>query len=103
LTDYWVKVLGLQQLPTLPGTETPWPSATVGFEAGQTALQLMEVGDGQAVDHAKSSGRIAFACKSVKPIYERVKASGDAVQTPPLTLPTPGKVCGGRKCFDSKK
>ena len=60
---------------------------------GQTALQLIEVGDGQAVDHAKSSGRIAFACKSVKPIYKRVKASGDAVQTPPLTLPTPGKVC----------
>lgn len=51
-----------------------------------------QVKDGQAVDHAKSSGRIAFACTSVPPIYERVKATGDAVQTPPLTLPTPGKV-----------
>jgi hypothetical protein len=51
-----------------------------------------QVGDGQAVDHAKSSGRIAFACTSVPPIFERVKAQGDVIQTPPLTLPTPGKV-----------
>ncbi len=37
------------------------------------------------------SGRVAFACKSVYPIYDLVTASGDKVQVAPLTLPTPGK------------
>jgi hypothetical protein len=64
---------------------------TISFGAEQTMLQLIEVRDGQAVDHALSSGRIAFACKSVEPIFQKVKAHGDKVQTPPLRLPTPGK------------
>ena len=37
------------------------------------------------------SGRIAFACKAVPPIFATVSAAGGFVQVPPLTLPTPGK------------
>ena len=90
--SYWVDLMGLQQLPTVPGIETADPSALVGFSPMEAGLQLIQVADGLPVDHAQSSGRIAFACASVLPIFEKVKASGDIVQTPPLTLPTPGKV-----------
>lgn len=91
-TEYWVNVLGLKKFPVLPGLETPYPSFCAGFSEHDTLLQFIEVQDGKPVDHAKSSGRVAFACSSVQPIFEKVKASGDTVQTPPLTLPTPGKV-----------
>eukprot|EP01035_Chromulina_nebulosa_P021247 gene21247-27530_t len=76
--DYWVDLLGLKVFDTLVGLETSTPSITV---------------DNQLVNHALSSGRIAFGCKVVPPIYELVKASSksDKILTPPLTLPTPGK------------
>ena len=44
------------------------------------------------VDHALAGGRIANACRSVRPFYEAALASGQGgVLNPPLTLPTPGK------------
>jgi thiol-disulfide isomerase/thioredoxin len=91
ITEYWCDVLGLTTFPTPPGLETEFPSVLVGFSEDQAMLQLIQVDDGAAVDHAKSSGRIAFACNSVRPIFEHVTSTGDVVQTPPLTLPTPGK------------
>ena len=81
----------MQELPTPQGLETTHPSITIGFSQEQTMLQLIQIDDQQPVNHAKSGGRIAFACPSVTPIFERVKNNGDVVQTPPLTLPTPGK------------
>jgi thiol-disulfide isomerase/thioredoxin len=56
-------------------------------------LQLIEVNDGSPVDHALSSGRIAFACpdKSVPAIFAHITSCNETVQVPPLTLPTPGK------------
>lgn len=88
-TSYWSGLLGMAQ------TSTPFPGLTggacLGFGPEQVHLELAEVADGQRVDHALSSGRIAFACKSVPPIFAAVSSSGDKVQTPPLTLPTPGK------------
>jgi catechol 2,3-dioxygenase-like lactoylglutathione lyase family enzyme len=88
---YWRDVLKLAVFPTPAGLNTSCPSACVGFTSEQTHLQLIEVQDGVAVDHALSSGRIAFACKAVPPIFEAVKAANEVVQVPPLTLPTPGK------------
>jgi hypothetical protein len=88
---YWRDVLQLTVFPTPAGLETEGhQSAVVGFDAAQTHLQLIEVNDGAAVDHALSSGRIAFACKAVPPIFETIKAANEVVQVPPLTLPTPG-------------
>jgi thiol-disulfide isomerase/thioredoxin len=90
--DYWIGVLGLQEYPPVVGLESPFPTCFVGFGEGQTLLQLVQVEDGQPVDHALSSGRIAFACASVNPIFQSVSSSPlDKVLVPPLTLPTPGK------------
>ena len=54
-------------------------------------IQLIQVSDGQAVDHALSSGRHANVCKSVLPYYEGARASKDKIINKPLTLPTDGK------------
>lgn len=91
--SFWTGVLGLNEYPTslFPGLEHQDPNCLVGFHEDQTMLQLIEVSDGQPVNHALSSGRIAFACDSVQPIFKTVTESGDKVQVPPLTLPTPGK------------
>lgn len=50
--------------------------ALVGFAEHQSRLLLIDSHDGQAVDHALSSGRIAFACNKVPPIYELIITSG---------------------------
>jgi thioredoxin 1 len=81
----------MKEYPVPSGLETTDPSCLVGFNDEDTKLQLIQVQDGNPVDHALSSGRIAFACKYVPPIYESVKAAGEFIQVPPLTLPTPGK------------
>lgn len=88
---YWVNTLGLKVFETPEGLKTTEPSCIVGFGEDQTHLQLIQTPSGVAVDHALSSGRIAFACHKVAPIFEMITASGDVVQVPPLTLPTPGK------------
>jgi len=54
----------------------------VGFAPSQVCLHLLEMTEMQPVDHAKSSGRIAFACKKVPPIYESVKNTGRPVVRP---------------------
>jgi lactoylglutathione lyase len=51
---YWMGVLGLQEFDIPSGLETSDPSAVVGFAGEQTKLQLIQVGDGQPVDHALS-------------------------------------------------
>lgn len=55
-------------------------------------LQPLDVPVDTPIDHGLASGRVAFACNSVPPIYSEAKAvSSGKVITPPLTLPTPGK------------
>lgn len=90
---YWVDIIGMTTFATPQGLETSCPSACVGFSNNQTYLQLIEEADGKPVEHALSSGRIAFACKdrSVPSIFASITAVGETVQVPPLTLPTPGK------------
>ncbi|CAM9178207.1 unnamed protein product [Choristocarpus tenellus] len=90
-TGYWVDLLGMKEFATLGKESVSCPSATVGFGEEQVKLDLLEVNDGASVDHALSSGRVAFACGPVPPIHEAVVEAGGAVLTPPLTLPTPGK------------
>ena len=94
-TDYWGNTLGLTVVSSPPSPlSTSSPSALVKFGNGdQVGLQLIQSEPGVAVNHALSSGRIAFACPtpSVPAIFSMVTAAGDKVQTPPLTLPTPGK------------
>jgi len=96
--DFWLGTLHLTQFSTLPSPQiaSSFETACVGFieegEEAQVCLQFIEVKDGVAeVDHALSSGRVAFACKKVEPIFQEVTARGDVVQVPPLTLPTEGK------------
>ena len=91
--EYWCGVLGMKEFPTPAGLDTSCPSTCVAFAEKSCYLQLIQVDDGQSVDHALSSGRIAFACHtpSVPAIFEAIKAAGETVQVPPLTLPTPGK------------
>ena len=81
----------MKKLKNFPGTQSPYPSTSFAFSEHDVRLQFIEVQDGHLVDHALSSGRIAFACTSVAPVFQASKASGDVIQTPPLTLPTPGK------------
>ena len=64
---------------------------SVGWAEDQVRIQLIQVSDGRAVDHALSSGRHANVCKSVLPYYEGAKASKDKIINKPLTLPTDGK------------
>ena len=90
--DYWIGVLGLSEQDPVPGLESEYPNAMVGFSPDQTMLQLIQVDDGKPVDHALSGGRIAFACDSVLPIFDKVTRSHDKVHVPPLTLPTPGRI-----------
>lgn len=92
-TSYWNGLLGLTEFPIENGSGlcSGYPSTLLGFHENQTKLQFIEVLDGNPVDHALSSGRIAFACQSVPPIYDTVSKSGNKIMTPPLTLPTPGK------------
>ena len=68
--DYWCNLLGLKEVSVIAGLESGYPNCFLGLAENQTVLQLIEVQDGQPVDHALSSGRIAFACKSVQPIFE---------------------------------
>lgn len=68
--DYWCNVLGLKEFSAIVGLESEYPTCFLGLAANQTVLQLIEVHDGHPVDHALSSGRVAFACKSVQPIFE---------------------------------
>ena len=90
--DFYSEILGMQEYQNVPLTSSPHPNVVLGFGETQTKLQLIQVNDGKEVDHAFSSGRVAFATRAgVKPIFEKVTASGDTVMTPPLTLPTPGK------------
>jgi hypothetical protein len=116
---YWCDLLGMQSLPSLSTAlstaetikDTANTTLTVGYSAEETALHFIQVTsspscpltslppsspllqfhDNQPVNHALSGGRIAFACKSVPEIFQKVSAAGCPVQTPPLTLPTPGK------------
>lgn len=92
---YWIGILGLHEISkdsTPFGLDSPHPNCLVGFSADQTMIQLIEAQDGTAViDHAQSGGRIAFACTSVSPIYDKVSSAAETVLTPPLTLKTPGK------------
>ena len=93
-TDYWSNVLGLTVTAPLPGPDLDSPpSAFVSFGSEQVGLQLVRSEPGVEVDHGLSSGRIAFGCptSSVPGIFDMVTKSGGLVQTPPLTLPTPGK------------
>ncbi|CAN0021241.1 unnamed protein product [Discosporangium mesarthrocarpum] len=98
---YWCDLLGMSQFPSeppvAPGSEGAVPNpaeartrVAVGFAPEQVKLDLLQLGEG-AVEHALSSGRVAFACGPVAPIHEAVSQAGGTVLTPPLTLPTPGK------------
>ena len=90
---YWGDVLGLKTFATPQSLTLAMPSVCVSFDQlSQVALQFVQNNDG-AVDHALANGRIAFACPtpSVNSIFEMISSSGPTVQTPPLTLPTPGK------------
>lgn len=91
-TAYWVNVLGLTEFPSTNHTNLRHeaPFALLGFHESHTLLQLIEVTDGQPVNHAHSAGRIAFSCESVQPIFNKITSSGDVVQVPPLTLHTDG-------------
>ncbi|CAM9924748.1 unnamed protein product, partial [Heterosigma akashiwo] len=94
--DYYVSLLGLGEQSTFPGLDqlaNGAPSCAVGFAGEQVRLLLVQTEPGVAVDHAKSSGRIAFACPtgSVPGIHQKAKDAGETIMTPPLTLPTPGK------------
>ena len=90
--DFYAGVLGMKEYNNVPLTSSPHPNVVLGYGDAQTKLQLIQVGDGKEVDHALSSGRIAFATREgVKQIFDKVTSSGDIVLTPPLTLPTPGK------------
>ena len=82
----------MKEFETPLGLETKSKSVMVGYDADQVKLQLIEVSDGQVLDHALSSGRVAFACNSAPPIYEKVKNNGDEIVNSPITLKTPGEI-----------
>ena len=91
--DYWCTVLGMTEFPTPAGLDSGnAASLTVGWTDGQTHLHFVDVGDGQKVEHALASGRIANSCRAVEPFYNAAKTSGKGgIMNTPITLPTPGK------------
>lgn len=94
---YWSDLLGLtHHFPSppsglFPSTASSHSCALVGFSSEQVQLLLVESEPGVALNHARSSGRIAFACKSVAPIFSAISSAGGSILTPPLTLHTAGK------------
>ena len=92
-SQYYAEVLGLGIEGGPESSEALSVLVRFGEGEGQVGLLLVQSPPGVAVDHGLASGRVAFACPtpSVPAIYDMVTAAGGIVQTPPLTLPTPGK------------
>jgi hypothetical protein len=70
--QFWVGAMGMTEFPVPTGLESPYPTSVLGFNEKDAFLQLIEVQDGQAVEHALSSGRIAFSCASADERHSRV-------------------------------
>lgn len=83
--DYWNRLCGMKIY------EQQEKSAVLGYDDTQCKLELVDIG-GQ-VDRATAFGRIAFACPSAElpPLEEKMKAEGQTILTPLVSLDTPGK------------
>ena len=81
--DYYVNVLGMRELAP----------ARFGFDASSSFIELAELPFGQKIERGSSSGRLAIAVPTSKlsEFEARIAKSGDAVHTPRVSLPTPGK------------
>lgn len=85
---YWAGLLGLR--PTSATATTTSLSYSTG-----ASLVLAATPGGQAVDHAKAPGRIAFSCPAadlpgIEAVVRRERGS-EGVLTPLVSLDTPGK------------
>ena len=70
--QFWAGVMGMVEFPVPKGLESAYPTCVLGFNEKDALLQLIEIQDGQAVQHAFSSGRIAFSCTSADERHSRV-------------------------------
>ncbi|MFN3817240.1 VOC family protein, partial [Brevundimonas sp.] len=91
--DYYRTVLGMREFKGVPGAERRLRSVMLGYSEGQAKLELVQLPAGEAVQHRKAFGRVAFATRQgARPVFDRVTSTGDRVINPPIVLTTPGKV-----------
>ncbi|KAF4523507.1 hypothetical protein B566_EDAN004578 [Ephemera danica] len=83
--DYWHGLLGLKLYNKTS------ESAVFGFSDMQVKLEMKD--KGQAVDHGKAYGRIAFSCphEEQPALSEKMEKAAQPILTPLITLDTPGK------------
>lgn len=83
--SYWSETLGMKK------SSEGERAVSLSFGEGQAQLRLEQLDD--AIDHAKASGRIAFAVPSeeLQGIESAVKEKGHTILTPLVSLDTPGK------------
>ena len=85
---YWEGLLGMKVLSKKDGK-----SALLSFGDGQASLELLQLPEGEKLDHKSAFGRIAFSVPSaqLKGIEAKVRESGNKINTPYTSLDTPGK------------
>lgn len=84
--DYWSKLCGMTLVEKTDQT------ATLGYDRdNQCHLELVGV-DGK-IDHGTAFGRVAIACpkEQLPEIESQMKAAGETIVTPFVSLDTPGK------------
>ncbi|XP_013387571.1 glyoxalase domain-containing protein 4 [Lingula anatina] len=83
--DYWTKLCGMKIFSQSD------KSVTLGYSDNQCKLEFVDIG--QPIDHAKAGGRIAFSCPRAElpDIESQMKAAGQTILTPLVSLDTPGK------------
>ncbi|XP_052261188.1 glyoxalase domain-containing protein 4-like isoform X2 [Dreissena polymorpha] len=83
--DYWTNLCGMKKY------SFEEKKAVLGYADNQCKLELCDIS--KAVDHATAFGRIAFSCprEQLPSIQEGLKAAGQTILTPLVSLDTPGK------------
>lgn len=81
---YWSELLN---------AKTESDSAIFRFDEGDFRLSFLPTKSGEAVNHAKAFGRIAFSCPASEllPLQEMILKNDKTVLTKYVELPTPGK------------
>eukprot|EP01096_Ripella_sp_DP13-Kostka_P005895 TRINITY_DN2056_c0_g1_i1.p1 TRINITY_DN2056_c0_g1~~TRINITY_DN2056_c0_g1_i1.p1 ORF type:complete len:299 (+),score=158.43 TRINITY_DN2056_c0_g1_i1:101-997(+) len=92
--DFYSNVLGLKRFDaTIGASDAEDSRVLLGYSDEFAKLELVQRANlkGQAINHEKAFGRVAFAIPEITPVVDAVAASGDKVLHAPVKLDTPGK------------
>uniref|UniRef100_A0A182IXR4 VOC domain-containing protein n=1 Tax=Anopheles atroparvus TaxID=41427 RepID=A0A182IXR4_ANOAO len=90
---YWVETLAMAQLEGGGSADSKNKKLHLSYDKGKFALELVQLGQGTALDRAKAYGRIAFAVPydDQPKIDQLIRAANGTILTPLISLDTPGK------------